>query len=169
MVIVCLDTALNLPFLIVALVQDIASGKANSANLPYKSWNNVHHGAGGTLPPELGLGTILEVPAAVWSADKWLTVSVKWDEWIFVAYAIVFFAVFGTTSEMKKLAGGGVAEQGPGQPEDQSPELAPAPARNSRVAPRRYVTDSPEQLLHEPKLRYIIAIRSPCGPTSHST
>ncbi len=37
MVIVCLDTAFNLPVLIVALIQDITSRKANDENLPYKS------------------------------------------------------------------------------------------------------------------------------------
>jgi len=151
MVIVCLDTAFNLPVLIVALIQDITSGKANDENLPYKSWSNVHHGAGGTYSPEQGLGTILEESATSWSTNKWSTLSVKWDEWIFVAYAIVFFAVFGTTREMKKLASdcvrvalrrlrlrrGGMVEQHPGKHEDLSPKFAPAPARNTRVAPRR--------------------------------
>ena len=28
---------------------------------------------------------------------------VKWDEWIFVAHALVFFGVFGTTPAMRQL------------------------------------------------------------------
>jgi len=142
MIIVCLDTAVNLPFLLVALVQDIASGKSNSANASYKSWENVHHGLGGNIPPELGLGTILQVPAANWSMDKWSVLSVKWDEWIFVFYAVVFFAVFGTTSEMKNLLlkyvravtrrpkAHSASEQGPGQA---NPTFATAPEFRTRV------------------------------------
>lgn len=101
---VCLDTVFNLPFLLAATIQDIVSGEANSANRPYKSWNDVHHGAVGTLPPEVDLTTIVQVPAWYWSARSWSTLSVKWNEWIFVVSAIIFFGVFGTTREMKKLA-----------------------------------------------------------------
>ena len=99
-VIACLDTLLNLPVLIVTLATDIASGGENDLNYPYISWKNVHDGESGNAPG-LSLSSIQQVPASVWSTDKWQVVLVKWDEWVYVLHALAFFCVFGTTPEMR--------------------------------------------------------------------
>lgn len=101
MAITLLDTIFNLPVLIIILVTSIASGKFNPLNAPYINWKNVHDGAGGLLPGA-SLSTILQSPASDWSASGWDVFDVKWDEWIYVFHAVIFFAVFGTTPEMRQ-------------------------------------------------------------------
>ena len=100
-IIACLDTLFNLPVLIVSFAIEIAQGKDNDLNHPYISWKNVHDGAGGNAPG-LSLSSILQTPASVWSTEKWQAFIVKWDEWLYVVHAIVFFCVFGTTPEMRR-------------------------------------------------------------------
>jgi len=99
-VIACLDTLFNLPVLITILITDILRGKDDSLNYPYISWKNVHDGAGGTAPG-FSLGTILQTTASEWSSDPWSVFNTKWNEWIYVLHAIMFFLVFGTTPEMR--------------------------------------------------------------------
>ncbi|KLO13321.1 STE3-domain-containing protein [Schizopora paradoxa] len=103
MVIVCFDTAFNLPPLLYSVIQDILAGKENPSNASYRSWHAVHHGEAGLSHPEWGVDTILQYPASVWSKGRWAVLAIKWEEWIFVAHAVVFFAVFGTTTDMKDL------------------------------------------------------------------
>ncbi|KLO09464.1 fungal pheromone STE3G-protein-coupled receptor [Schizopora paradoxa] len=101
MVIACLDTLLNVPVLITIILTTIIQGKNSSFNYPYVSWKNVHDGAGGNLPG-FSLDSILQVSASDWSTDKWAIFTLKWNEWIYVLYAVVFFGVFGTTPEMRQ-------------------------------------------------------------------
>ena len=61
----------------------------------------MHDGAGGLLPGG-SLSTILQTPASDWSTSgTWSVFTVKWDEWVYVLHAVVFFGVFGTTPEMR--------------------------------------------------------------------
>ncbi len=101
MVIVCLDTLSNFPVLITIIVTDILEGEDSGLNYPYISWKNVHDGAGGTFPG-LSLSSIVQTPASEWSADRWDVFVLKWDEWVYVLQAIIFFSVFGTTPEMRQ-------------------------------------------------------------------
>jgi len=101
MVIACLDTLFNLPVLITIIVTSILQGKDNSLNYSYISWKNVHDGAGGNLPG-LSLSSIVQTPASEWSTDPWVVFTTKWDEWIYVVHALMFFSVFGTTPEMRQ-------------------------------------------------------------------
>lgn len=101
MIIVCLDTLINLPVLVTVFVSSILQGDDNALNFPYVSWKNVHDGAGGNLPG-ITLGSIIQVPASEWSTDGWSVFSTKWDEWLYVIHAVIFFCVFGTTSEMRR-------------------------------------------------------------------
>lgn len=96
----CIDTAFNLPTLLVASVVEITAGGESSVNQPFISWNNVHHNAGGLLPGA-SLSTILQEPANDWSSSRYSVFSEKWNEWYYVAHAIVFFALFGTTPNMR--------------------------------------------------------------------
>ncbi len=89
MVVACLDTLFNLPVLITAVVTSILAGQVSLLNHPYISWQNVHDGAEGS-----SLGTILATPASVWGSDKWSMFNVKWDEWVYVLHAVIFFSVF---------------------------------------------------------------------------
>ncbi len=75
--------------------------KGPPLNYPYVSWKNVHDGEAGNLPG-LSLSSIVQMPASVWGTDRWEVFTVKWDEWIYVVHAIVFFGVFGTTPEMRQ-------------------------------------------------------------------
>ncbi len=102
MLIACLDTLFNVPVLITSIIVDILLGKEGALNYPYISWKNVHDGAGGNLPG-LSLSSILQVPASEWSASAWSVFEVKWDEWIYVLHALMFFGVFGTTPEMRQF------------------------------------------------------------------
>ncbi len=88
--------------LIIILVTSIAAGKYSPLNSPYVSWKNVHDGAGGLLPGA-SLSTILQTTASSWSTNGWTVFDIKWDEWLYVLHAIIFFAVFGTTPEMRQL------------------------------------------------------------------
>jgi len=104
MVIACLDTIINLPELIVVIVTTSLEGQEASLNYPHISWKNVHDGAGGLLPGS-SLSTILQTPASTWSSGPgatWSVFSVKWNEWLYVLQAVVFFSVFGTTPEMRQ-------------------------------------------------------------------
>jgi len=100
MAITLLDTIFNLPVLVIILVTSIVAGKNNPLNAPYVSWKNVHDGAGGLLPGS-SLSSILKSPAFEWSTDGWTVFDVKWDEWLYVIHALIFFGVFGTTPEMR--------------------------------------------------------------------
>ncbi len=71
-------------------------GKGNPLNYPYISWKNVHDGAGGNAPGTT-LSSILQTPAVEWSSTRWNVFNVKWDEWLYVLHAIMFFSLFGTT------------------------------------------------------------------------
>ncbi|KLO07065.1 fungal pheromone STE3G-protein-coupled receptor [Schizopora paradoxa] len=99
--IACLDTLFNVPMLLTDFIMCIALGQESSYNYPYISWKNVHNGAGGHFPGAT-LSTILQVPASEWSTSKWVMFTVKWDEWLYVVHAIMFFAAFGTTPEMRR-------------------------------------------------------------------
>jgi len=101
MVVACLDTLFNLPVTIINVVTSIFQGKDSTLNYPFISWENVHDGAGGRFPGS-SLSSIQRTPASVWSTDKWSVFTVKWDEWLYVVHAIVFFSAFGTTPEMRR-------------------------------------------------------------------
>ncbi len=101
MIIACLDTLLNVPVLIIIIVKNILQGKDSALNYPYVSWKNVHDGAGGNFPG-LSLSSIVQTPASEWSTNKWEVFTSKWDEWLYVLHAIIFFGVFGTTPEMRQ-------------------------------------------------------------------
>ncbi|KLO09459.1 STE3-domain-containing protein [Schizopora paradoxa] len=101
MVIAYFDVLFNLPVLMVSLVTSILEGNKSPLNFPFKSWKNVHEGEGGNAPG-LSLSSILQVPANTWGMDTWGVFVVKWDEWLYVVHAIMFFCVFGTTPEMRR-------------------------------------------------------------------
>ena len=101
MVIAYLDFLFNLPVLIISLVTSILEGRSSPLNFPYISWKNVHDGEGGNAPG-LSLSSVLQVPARTWGKETWGVFDVKWDEWLYVVHAIVFFCVFGTTPEMRR-------------------------------------------------------------------
>ncbi|KLO04332.1 fungal pheromone STE3G-protein-coupled receptor [Schizopora paradoxa] len=98
MFIACLDTIFNLPVLIIGVATDASEGKTDPLNYPYISWKNVHDEAF----PGLNLSSIVQTPASVWSADRWDIFTTKWNEWIYVFHAVTFFALFGTTPEMRR-------------------------------------------------------------------
>lgn len=92
--ILSLDFVINVPLVVVALVNVALAGSQSTANLPYGNWNEVHHAFG-------GFGNITTATAEEWSSSgKWIVFTVKWDEWVYVLHALVFFGVFGTTPEM---------------------------------------------------------------------
>ncbi len=101
MVIACLDTLFNLPVFITLIITDILQGKQCALNYPYISWKNVHNDGGGNTPG-LSLSSVLQVPASEWSTSAWSVLEVKWNEWIYVLHALMFFGVFGTTPEMRQ-------------------------------------------------------------------
>jgi len=101
MVIACLDTLFNVPVSITVILDNIFQGEDSSLNFPYISWKNVHNGAGG-LYPGLSLSSILQVSVSEWSTTKWDMFTMKWNQWVYVLHAVIFFGVFGTTPEMRR-------------------------------------------------------------------
>jgi len=101
MLIACLDTLTNLPMIIIVLATSISEGKNSAVNFPYVSWKNVHDGIGG-LAPGQSLSSIIRIPASDWSTSTFAVFQVKWNEWLFVLLAVIFFGVFGTTPEMRQ-------------------------------------------------------------------
>lgn len=99
-IIACLDTLFNLPVAITLLLMEITKGRAYGLDSPYISWNNVHDGEGGMFPG-LSLSSILQVPVSQWSTEGLVMFIVKWNEWLYVLHAVMFFSVFGTTPEMQ--------------------------------------------------------------------
>ncbi|KLO11428.1 fungal pheromone STE3G-protein-coupled receptor [Schizopora paradoxa] len=98
--IACLDTIFNFPIMIVGgIVQNALMGSKGGSSQPYVSWSNVHDGTSSWLAGET-LSTITQTPASSWSMNKWTVLNLKWNEWIYVAQAILYFAVVGTTPEM---------------------------------------------------------------------
>ncbi|KLO07060.1 fungal pheromone STE3G-protein-coupled receptor [Schizopora paradoxa] len=100
-VVACLDTLFNVPVLLTCVIMAIAEGQADILNHPYISWKNVHDGAGGNAPG-LSLSSIVQEPASDWDTDRWTVFSLKWNEWVYVLQAMIFFGVFGTTPEMRR-------------------------------------------------------------------
>lgn len=99
MIIACLDTVFNAPVLLATIITDVLQGQEDALNYPYISWKNVHDGVGGN-DPGVSLSTILQAPASVWGSNSWTLFTVKWNEWVYVLHAVIFFGVFGTTPEM---------------------------------------------------------------------
>ena len=93
LLVACLDILMNLPIQVIIMVIDIAGGSENSLNLPYVSWSYVHS----------EFSTIVTIPASVWSRDRMSFFTVKWNAWLYVFHATIFFAVFGTTGEMRAM------------------------------------------------------------------
>lgn len=86
---------------IIITIMAATTGQSTGANKPYISWDNVHDGAAGEIPGAT-LGTILQEPASEWSAFPTQVFVIKWNVWLYVAHALVFFTVFGTTPAMKE-------------------------------------------------------------------
>lgn len=102
MLIACLDTIFNVPIMIGGFLQDALMGSSGAQNQPYISWSNVHDGKTSFTSGE-SLSTIVQTPASKWSTNKWIVLNLKWNEWIYVVQAIVYFAVVGTTPEMGRF------------------------------------------------------------------
>lgn len=96
-----IDTIFNLPVLFFVTIKSATGGTSNAINLPYISWDNVHNGDGGKLPGA-SLSTIIQVPASAWSRSPSQVLANKWNMWVYVGHALVFFGVFGTTPKMRE-------------------------------------------------------------------
>ncbi|KLO14101.1 fungal pheromone STE3G-protein-coupled receptor [Schizopora paradoxa] len=101
MAITCLTIVLDLPILIINITRQLVMGKESGYNQPYVSWAYVHNGADGALEGA-GLSQILQLSVDDWGWSMWRILNVKWNEWIYVLHAVVFFALFGTTPEAKR-------------------------------------------------------------------
>lgn len=83
----CFDILITLPIVIILLVIDILDG----GNFEfYQGWTYIHT-QWGAAP----------VPKSEWSATIWNRFLLRWDEWINPFYALVFFVLFGLTSEAR--------------------------------------------------------------------
>ena len=91
MAITLLDLVLHLPQTIVNLCISIFEDKSD--HIPYTSWTSVHRLYG-------SFNTILQDPASLWSMYVYTFYSTKFNEWAPVLNALVFFLVFGTTTEL---------------------------------------------------------------------
>lgn len=85
----CFDSLITLPISLMTLVVNIAGNGPRFKF--YQGWTAIHSG----WEP-------LIVPKSIWSTSKWVVVSVHWDEWISPFWALVFFSLFGLTSEARQ-------------------------------------------------------------------
>ncbi|KLO06016.1 fungal pheromone STE3G-protein-coupled receptor [Schizopora paradoxa] len=97
-VMTCMDAILNLSPAIIVIVTNAKAGEDSPYNHPFISWKFIHD----DLVPGFSFSSIIQVPASEWSTDTGSVVSVKWNEWYYVAVAIGFFAIFGTNPEMRR-------------------------------------------------------------------
>lgn len=80
----CIDVVLVLPLSILLLVQ----GYEGTPIVFWPGWKEIHSDWGPA-----------SVPADEWKPFPWDNFEVRWDEWINVLLAVVFFALFGLTEE----------------------------------------------------------------------
>lgn len=93
MAIAFLTLLLDLPVLMLVVTTRLLAGHGSDLNNPYRSWSFVRDGS---------LSEIFQTTAEEWGCDKWLVFTVKWNEWVYVLHAIVFFSIFGTTLEARR-------------------------------------------------------------------
>ncbi|KLO14128.1 fungal pheromone STE3G-protein-coupled receptor [Schizopora paradoxa] len=94
MVVTCLNLLFDLPVLVIIVVTHAVQGHTETMNFPFYSWEFIHD----------TLNMIVETDASMWGAPGrgWQVFENKWNEWIYVLQAIVFFCVFGTTPEARR-------------------------------------------------------------------
>lgn len=85
----CFDSFITLPVTVTGLVTNIIQHDPKFKF--YQGWTFVHSDWEQQL-----------IPNSVWSADKWSTSSVYWDEWINPFFALAIFALFGLTPGARK-------------------------------------------------------------------
>lgn len=85
----CFDSFITLPISINNLVVNVVS--SGTEFVFYQGWKAIH----------LYWEPVL-VPKSVWSTDKWNIFSIHWNEWVNPFLALVFFSLFGLTSDARK-------------------------------------------------------------------
>ncbi|KLO14127.1 fungal pheromone STE3G-protein-coupled receptor [Schizopora paradoxa] len=93
MAITCLTLFLDMPVVIIVVTTRLLEGHESDLNNPYRSWSTARDGS---------MSKIAVTTAEVWGSNKWLVFTVKWNEWIYLPHAIVFFTIFGTTPEARR-------------------------------------------------------------------
>lgn len=84
----CFDVVIVLPLSILLLVQ----GYEGAPIVFWPGWKAIHS----DWRP-------VSVPASEWKPFPWDNFEVRWDEWINVLLAVVFFALFGLTEEASHI------------------------------------------------------------------
>lgn len=85
----CFDSFITLPITITGLVGNIVgTGPLFSF---YQGWTFMHS----NWEPEL-------FPKSMWSSIKWNVFSLDWDKWVNPFWALVFFSLFGLTTDARK-------------------------------------------------------------------
>jgi len=82
----------NVPILIfiVILPATLIADQRDTLNPLRTSWGLIH---------DTSLSVILKVSAKQWGDGRWQVLSLKWNEWMYVLDAILFFSIFGTTPQ----------------------------------------------------------------------
>jgi pheromone a factor receptor len=62
-------------------------------NLDWESWSEIHS----------HFSNVVQIPASDWKADRWGAAVVYWQKWVFAYTAVVYFAFFGFTKEMREM------------------------------------------------------------------
>lgn len=82
----CLDITVTLPIGIVGLIPAYMEVPV----VFYPGWKLVHSD-----------WTVIQTPSSMWNQLVWIKFNVKWDDWINVFFAAVFFLLFGVTKEAR--------------------------------------------------------------------
>lgn len=83
----CLDVFVTLPIGVLGLAVDIKENRI----VFYQGWTTIHS----FWEPQ-------QVTKEMWTVTPFGTFDVKWNEWISVFFALVFFVLFGLTSEARE-------------------------------------------------------------------
>lgn len=87
----CFDILLTLPLGIANLVDNGLQLTSEPGSTPFwLGWTDIHTNWGPVY-----------VTGAGWSATAWSEFTVRWDEWINVLFAVIFFLLFGLTEEAR--------------------------------------------------------------------
>lgn len=84
----CMDAVLTLPLSIFLMWSNaVPEGPVQ----PWPGWTYVHD----------DFSKVRLIPAFIWRADRWTAFTVKWDEWVAVFCAVVFFLFFGISPDTR--------------------------------------------------------------------
>ena len=91
MILGCADAMIYFPLNILPLVTFYEFTTQSGVNIFYPGWRLVHSD-----------WTPISVPESIWKTLFWNVFNIRWNQWINVFYGVLFFLLFGVTTEARE-------------------------------------------------------------------